>query len=75
MKTRRKESGGALGTVVGLVLVLGLVGAGVWAARSYMTGKEEKKIQDKYFEAKKSDFIVTVKLAGNLASTDVEVLK
>ena len=75
MKTRRKESGGALGTVVGLVLVLGLVGAGVWAARSYMAGKKERKIEGKYFVAKKSDFIVTVKLAGNLASTDVEVLK
>jgi len=75
MRTRRKESGGALGTVVGLVLVLGLVGGGVWAARSYMAGKTEKNIEDKYFVAKKSDFIVTVKLAGNLASTDVRVMK
>ena len=75
MRARRKESGDALGKVIGGLLVLGLIGGGVWAARSYMAGKEEKKIQDKYFEAKKSDFIVTVKLAGNLASTDVEILK
>ena len=75
VKTRSKESGGALGTVIGLVLVLGLVGGGVWAARSFMDEKEEKSIKGKYFDAKRSDFIVTVKLSGNLASTDVEILK
>ena len=72
---RSKESGNVPGKVIGALVVLGLIGGGVWAARSYMAGKNEKKIQDKYFEAKKSAFIVTVKLAGNLASTDVEVLK
>ena len=75
MNVRSKESGGALGTVIGLVLVLGIVGGGVWAARSFMDEKEEKSIKGKYFEAKRSDFIVTVKLSGNLASTDVEILK
>ena len=72
---RSKESGNVPGKVIGALVVLGLIGGGVWAARSFMEEKEEKSIKDKYFEAKKRDFIVTVKLAGNLASTDVEVLK
>ena len=47
MKARRKETGDMLGKVIGVLMVLGLIGGGVWAVRSYMVGKEERKIQDK----------------------------
>ena len=69
------KGGFALGKLIGLLFVAGLLGGGVWGVK-YLLSQEEKKVRhEKYWTAKKSDFLVTVKLTGRLASTDVVELK
>jgi HlyD family secretion protein len=55
--------------------VVGLVGGGVWGSKYLLSKEEEKVRQEKYWTAEKSDFLVTVKLTGRLAATDVVELK
>ncbi len=69
------EKGSALGKVLGLLCVTGLVGGGVWGSKYLLSKEEEKVRQEKYWTAEKSDFLVTVKLTGRLAATDVVELK
>jgi HlyD family secretion protein len=69
------ERGSALGKLLGLLFVAGLVGGGVWGSKYLLSKEEEKVRQEKYWIAEKSDFLVTVKLTGRLASTDVVELK
>ena len=69
------KGGFALGKLIGLLFVAGLLGGGVWGVK-YLMSQEEKKVRlEKYWTAEKSDFLVTVKLTGRLASTDVVELK
>ncbi|SVB54396.1 uncharacterized protein METZ01_LOCUS207250, partial [marine metagenome] len=43
---------------------------------SWLLLEEEEKVrQEKYYTAKKADFLVTVKLTGTLVATDVVTLK
>jgi multidrug efflux pump subunit AcrA (membrane-fusion protein) len=49
-------------------------GAGFWV-NSLLLKEEEKVLQEKYYVAKKADFLVTVKLTGTLIATDVVTLK
>ncbi len=69
------EKGSALGKILGLLCVTGLVGGGVWGSKYLLSKEEEKVRQEKYWTAEKSDFLVTVKLTGRLAATDVVELK
>ena len=69
------KGGFALGKLLGLLCVAGLLGGGVWGSKYLLSKEEEKVRQEKYWTAEKSDFLVTVKLTGRLASTDVVELK
>ena len=69
------KGGFALGKLIGLLFVAVLLGAGVWGVKYLLSKEEEKVRQEKYWTAKKADFLVTVKLTGRLASTDVVELK
>ena len=70
-----KRGGFALGKVLGLLLVAGVVGGGVYTGNWFLNKEEKKEREQKHYVAKKADFRVTVKLTGRLVSTDVEVLK
>ena len=59
--------------MAGLVAA-GVLGGGLFGGKHLLT-KEEKIRKEQYYVAKKSDFLVTVKLTGQLVSTDVEILK
>ena len=72
---KANEKGSALGKILGLLCVAGLVGGGVWGSKYLLSKEEEKVRQEKYWTAEKSDFLVTVKLTGRLAATDVVELK
>ena len=69
------QGGFTLGKILGLLFVVGLLGGGVWGVKYLLSKEEEKVRQEKYWTAEKSDFLVTVKLTGRLASTDVVELK
>ena len=69
------QGGFTLGKILGLLFVVGLLGGGVWGVKYLLSKEEEKVRQEKYWIAEKSDFLVTVKLTGRLASTDVVELK
>ena len=69
------KGGFGLGKLIGLLFVAVLLGGGVWGVKYLLSKEEEKVRQEKYWTAKKSDFLVTVKLTGRLASTDVVELK
>jgi multidrug efflux pump subunit AcrA (membrane-fusion protein) len=56
-----------------IALVIVSVGA-LWIG-SLLHDEEEKVRQEKYYTAKKADFLVTVKLTGTLVATDVVTLK
>ena len=47
----------------------------MWGSKYLLSKEEEKVRQEKYWTAEKSDFLVTVKLTGRLAATDVVELK
>ena len=64
-----------MGKLLGLLALIGLVAGGVWGAKHLLSKEEEKVRQEKYWTAEKADFLVTVKLTGRLASTDVVELK
>jgi len=72
---KSNERGSALGKILGILCVVGLVGGGVWGSKYLLSKEEEKVRQEKYWTAEKSDFLVTVKLTGRLAATDVVELK
>ncbi len=55
--------------------VIGLVVGGVWGGRHLLGQKNETARQDTYWTAEKADFQVTVKLTGELESTDVVEIK
>jgi len=75
IRAKNSEKGSALGKILGLLCVAGLVGGGVWGSKYLLSKEEEKVRQEKYWTAEKSDFLVTVKLTGRLAATDVVELK
>ena len=74
-QTTAAQKGFALGKLLGLLALIGLVGGGVWGVKHLLSKEEEKVRQEKYWTAEKADFLVTVKLTGRLASTDVVELK
>ena len=69
------RGGFAFGKLLAFMIALGVVGGGAWGGKQFLNKEEEKVRKEKYYVAKKSDFLVTVKLTGQLVSTDVEVLK
>ena len=75
IQSNTAERGSVLGKPLGLLFVAGLVGGGVWGSKYLLSKEEEKVRQEKYWTAEKSDFLVTVKLTGRLAATDVVELK
>ncbi|MDG1832660.1 MAG: HlyD family efflux transporter periplasmic adaptor subunit [Verrucomicrobiota bacterium] len=74
-QTTAAQKGFTLGKLLGLLALIGLVGGGVWGVKHLLSKEEEKVRQEKYWTAEKADFLVTVKLTGRLASTDVVELK
>ena len=74
-QTTAAQKGFTLGKLLGLLALIGLVAGGVWGVKYLLSKEEEKVRQEKYWTAKKADFLVTVKLTGRLASTDVVELK
>ncbi|MBO93325.1 MAG: hypothetical protein CMI32_00295 [Opitutales bacterium] len=61
----------------GLALWIGACvvgGVALWVG-TLLFQEEEKMLQEKYYVAKKADFLVTVKLTGTLVATDVVTLK
>jgi len=74
--SRRNASGGfAFGKLLAGLVAAGVLGGGLFGGKHLLTQEEEKVRKEQYYVAKKSDFLVTVKLTGQLVSTDVEVLK
>ena len=74
-QTTAAQKGFTMGKLLGLLALIGLVAGGVWGAKHLLSKEEEKVRQEKYWTAEKADFLVTVKLTGRLASTDVVELK
>ena len=74
-QTTVDQKGFAMGKLLGLLALLGLMVGGVWGVKHLLSKEEEKVRQEKYWTAEKADFLVTVKLTGRLASTDVVELK
>jgi len=74
MRTKN-ESGGTLAKVIGLLLVAGVVGGGIYTGKRFLNQEQEKIRQEKYYTATKADFQVTVKLTGQLVSTDIVEIK
>ena len=74
-QTTTVQKGFALGKLLGLLALFSLVAGGIWGAKHLLSKEEEKVRQEKYWTAEKADFLVTVKLTGRLASTDVVELK
>ncbi|MBG29275.1 MAG: hypothetical protein CMI31_04645 [Opitutae bacterium] len=58
-----------------LAIAICFLGGSGWWVGSLLLEEEEKIIQEKYYVAKKADFLVTVKLTGTLVATDVVKLK
>lgn len=69
------KGGFAIGKIIALLITAGVVGGGVFGTKYLLDREEEKDIGNKYFTAKKDDFLVTVKLKGTLVSTDTKILK
>ena len=57
------------------LIALAIVSVGALWIGSLLHDEEEKVRQEKYYTAKKADFLVTVKLTGTLVATDVVILK
>ncbi len=57
------------------LIALAIVSVGALWIGSLLNDEEEKVRQEKYYTAKKADFLVTVKLTGTLVATDVVTLK
>jgi multidrug resistance efflux pump len=74
-QTTAAQKGFTLGKLLGLLALIGLVTGGIWGAKHLLSKEEDKVRQEKYWTAEKADFLVTVKLTGRLASTDVLELK
>ena len=74
-QTTTAQKGFALGKLLGLLALFSLVTGGIWGAKHLLSKEEDKVRQEKYWTAEKADFLVTVKLTGRLASTDVLELK
>ena len=74
-QTTAAQKGFALGKLLGLLALFSLVAGGIWGAKHLLSKEEDKVRQEKYWTAEKADFLVTVKLTGRLASTDVLELK
>ena len=74
-QTTTAQKGFALGKLLGLLALFSLVAGGIWGAKHLLSKEEDKVRQEKYWTAEKADFLVTVKLTGRLASTDVLELK
>ncbi len=72
---QRGRGGFAIAKLLGVLILFGVVGGGVWGAKYYLNKEKEKVRKEVYHVAKKSDFLVTVPLTGQLKSTDVEELK
>jgi len=56
------------------IAIFVVVGTGSWVG-SLLLVEEERVLEEKYYVAKKADFLVTVKLTGTLVATDVVTLK
>lgn len=69
------KGGFSAGKLISLLFVTGLIGGGVLGGKYWLSQEEKQERQEKYWTAEKSDFLVTVKLTGRLASTDVVELK
>jgi multidrug resistance efflux pump len=74
-QTTGDRKGFTLGKLIGLLAVVGLVGGGVWGGRHLLGQKKAATQGLDYWKAEKSDFQVTVKLTGELVSTDVVEIK
>ena len=57
------------------LIALAIVSVGALWIGSLLNDEEEKVLQEKYYTAKKADFLVTVKLTGTLVATDIVTLK
>ncbi|SVE39918.1 uncharacterized protein METZ01_LOCUS492772, partial [marine metagenome] len=58
-----------------LAIAIFVVGGTVSWVGSLLLIEEERVLEEKYYVAKKADFLVTVKLTGTLVATDVVTLK
>ncbi len=74
-QSKANRGGFTLGKLLGLLAVIGLVAGGVWGGRQLLSQKKEETHALDYWKAEKSDFSVTVKLTGELVSTDVVEIK
>jgi hypothetical protein len=75
IQSNAAKGGFALGKLIGFLFVAGILCGGTWGVKYFLSQEEKKVRQEKYWTAKKADFLVTVKLTGRLASTDVLELK
>lgn len=73
--SRSSKGGFAVGKLIMLLIVAGLIGGGVYGARYLLDQKEEERLENKYETAKRADFLVTVKLNGTLISEDTRLMK
>ena len=73
--TQSARGGFSTGKLLALVIAVGVIGGGIWLCRDFLQEEEKKVQQEKYYKAKKADFLVTVKLHGRLTSTEVEEIK
>jgi HlyD family secretion protein len=58
-----------------LSIAICVLGGPGWWVSSLLLDEEQKVLKEKYYIAKKADFLVTVKLTGTLVATDVVELK
>ncbi len=73
--SRPHRGGFAFGKLLTGLLAAGVLGGGLYGGKQLLNQEEEKIREEQYYVAKKSDFLVTVKLTGQLVSTDVEILQ
>lgn len=73
--SRPHRGGFAFGKLLAGLLAAGVLGGGLYGGKQLLNQEEEKIRAEQYYVAKKSDFLVTVKLTGQLVSTDVEILQ
>ena len=76
MTNANPDKGGfAFGKLLALLIATTVVGFGVWKTKDYLATQEEEVREEKYHVASKSDFLVTVKLTGQLKAVDEEIIK
>ena len=75
MNPNPDKGGFAFGKLLALLIAAGVVGLGIWKTQDYLASQEEEVREEKYHVASKSDFLVTVKLTGQLKAVDEEIIK